>query len=183
VDPLTSLDPIILVVAALAVAVAFAAGLYFGRRRARHDAERARELEDRLQLAEDEMNRYRADVSEHFGATSKLLRDLTLQYRSVYEHLAEGARTLCPEADSLLPMSLAELALPAAASEAARGNGAADPAPEHDDAQLDLELDRAAVYESARPEHADLGPLLDEQIEALGEESAETTARPDRATP
>lgn len=178
-NPLTSLDPLTLVVAALAVAVAFAAGLYFGRRRARHDAERARELEDRLQLAEDEMNRYRADVSEHFGATSKLLRDLTLQYRNVYEHLAEGARTLCPEAGTLLPTSLAELTLPAAASAAdpAGGNGAAAPQPEHDDAQLDLELDRAAVYERAHAEQADLGPLLDEQIEALGEEQVEDAAR------
>jgi uncharacterized membrane-anchored protein YhcB (DUF1043 family) len=167
-----------LVIAALAVVAAFAIGLFVGRRRSRRDAERARELEDRLQLAEDEMNRYRADVSEHFGETSKLLRDLTLQYRSVYEHLAEGARTLCPEAGTLLPTSLAELALPAAASEPPGGNGAATPEPASDDAQLDLELDRAAVYESARPEHADLGPLLDEQIEALGEEQAEASTRP-----
>jgi uncharacterized membrane-anchored protein YhcB (DUF1043 family) len=36
-------------------------------------------------------------VSEHFGDTSRLLRDLTLQYRSVYEHLSEGARALCAE--------------------------------------------------------------------------------------
>src|SRR5690606_39350720 len=62
------------------------------------------------------MNRYRQDVSEHFAQTSKLLRDLTLQYRNVYEHLAEGARTLCPEAGTLLPGSLAEAALPAEAS-------------------------------------------------------------------
>jgi len=109
-------DPLALVVTLLVLGAVFWLGLALGRRRAADAIERARELEDRLQLAEDEMNRYRQDVSEHFAQTSKLLRDLTLQYRNVYEHLAEGARTLCPEAGTLLPGSLAEAALPAEAS-------------------------------------------------------------------
>src|SRR5690606_28886567 len=54
---------------------------------------------------------------------SRLLRDLTLQYRNVYEHLAEGARTLCPEGAQLLAPSLAEEA--SLAAEAARDEGAA----------------------------------------------------------
>ena len=33
----------------------------------------------------------------YFSGTSDLLRDLTVQYRSVYEHLTRGASTLCPE--------------------------------------------------------------------------------------
>lgn len=171
-DPLTSLvtslGPIPLAIAALALIGAFWLGLAFGRRRSRHDVERARDLEDRLQLAEDEMQRYRGEVAEHFGQTSQLLRDLTLQYRNVYEHLAEGARTLCPEAAAQLPQSLAE-ALPARASAAPSGNGAADPSP-GDDAQLDLELESVdAWHEHAGSETEDLEPLLDEQIEGLGE--------------
>lgn len=122
-------DPLALVLIALALAATFWLGLVLGRRRAADAIERARELEDRLQLAEDEMNRYRQDVSEHFGQTSQLLRDLTLQYRNVYEHLAEGARTLCPEAGTLLPGSLAEAALPAEASQEERQAAAAAVAP------------------------------------------------------
>ena len=34
---------------------------------------------------------------EHFTGTSGLLRDLTVQYRSVYDHLTKGATSLCPE--------------------------------------------------------------------------------------
>jgi uncharacterized membrane-anchored protein YhcB (DUF1043 family) len=179
--PLSSVlsDPFVLVVALAVLAGAFLVGLLVGRSRSRRDAERARELEDRLQLAEDEMNRYRADVAEHFSQTSTLLRDLTLQYRTVYEHLAEGARSLCPEAGTLLPTSLAEAALPAAASEAPRGNGAAheDEAAPVDDAQLDLALDRAEDYARAEAAREDLGPLLDERIEGLDEAPPAETPR------
>ena len=166
-------DPVALAIAALVVFGVFWIGLAIGRGRARDAVERARELEDRLQLAEDEMQRYRAEVSEHFGHTSLLLRDLTLQYRNVYEHLAEGARTLCPEAGTLLPGSLAE-ALPARASEPARTNGsgeaAADPA---DDAQLDLLENADHWHEHAGSEAADLEPLLDERIESGAESTPE----------
>jgi len=158
-------DPAALAIAAIVLAGAFLIGLAVGRRRSRDAAERARELEDRLQLAEDEMNRYRHEVSEHFGQTSKLLRDLTIQYRSVYEHLAEGARSLCPEAGTLLPVSLAEAALPAEASEPARTNGAG----EADDAQLDLLEHTDAWHEHAGSESEALEPLLDEELEEADE--------------
>ncbi len=36
-------------------------------------------------------------MAAHFTQTSELVHGLTLQYRAVYDHLAEGARTLCPE--------------------------------------------------------------------------------------
>jgi len=168
-------DPTALVIGALALAGAFVIGLVVGRRRSHDAAERARELEDRLQLAEDEMNRYRTDVSEHFGQTSKLLRDLTVQYRNVYEHLAEGARSLCPEAGTLLPGSLAEAALPAEASEPPRTNGAGEP----DDAQLDLLEHAEAWHEPAgsEPEVEALEPLLDEELETVEERDAAAERR------
>jgi uncharacterized membrane-anchored protein YhcB (DUF1043 family) len=160
-------DPVALAIAAVVLAVAFWLGLAVGRRRSRDAAERARELEDRLQLAEDEMNRYRHEVSEHFGQTSKLLRDLTLQYRNVYEHLAEGARSLCPEAGTLLPGSLAEAALPAEASEPPRTNGAGETA--RDDAQLDLLENTDPWREHGGSQHEELEPLLDEELGETGE--------------
>jgi uncharacterized membrane-anchored protein YhcB (DUF1043 family) len=60
----------------------------------------AAELEDlveQLRAAREEHESYRLSVVDHFSGTSDLLRDLTVQYRSVYEHLTKGASTLCPE--------------------------------------------------------------------------------------
>ena len=52
---------------------------------------------DEIKRVETEIQEYRADVVEHFTGTSGLLRDLTVQYRSVYDHLTKGATSLCPE--------------------------------------------------------------------------------------
>jgi uncharacterized membrane-anchored protein YhcB (DUF1043 family) len=52
---------------------------------------------DEIKRTRDELDRYRGEVVEHFTGTSQLLRDLTLQYRAVYDHLATGASGLCPE--------------------------------------------------------------------------------------
>lgn len=102
------------VAAGLAVAVA---GFFVGRVTG-SGAKRRRELEERLATAHEELSRfaaevedlreqlrvareeheaYRLSVVDHFSGTSDLLRDLTVQYRSVYEHLTKGASTLCPE--------------------------------------------------------------------------------------
>ena len=103
-----------LVAAGIAVAVAaFLVGRLTGgganRRReleeqladAQEEASRvAAEMEDlveQLAVAREEHATYRLNVLEHFSGTSDLLRDLTVQYRSVYEHLTKGASTLCPE--------------------------------------------------------------------------------------
>jgi uncharacterized membrane-anchored protein YhcB (DUF1043 family) len=55
------------------------------------------DLAEQLGAARDEHEAYRLNVVDHFSGTSDLLRDLTVQYRSVYEHLTKGASTLCPE--------------------------------------------------------------------------------------
>ena len=60
-------------------------------------AAEAQGIRDQLKRRQQEAEAYRQQVAEHFGDTSRLLRDLTLQYRSVYDHLAEGARELCSE--------------------------------------------------------------------------------------
>jgi hypothetical protein len=52
---------------------------------------------DEIKRTRDELDRYRGDVVEHFTGTSQLLRDLTHQYRAVYDHLATSASNLCPE--------------------------------------------------------------------------------------
>jgi uncharacterized membrane-anchored protein YhcB (DUF1043 family) len=103
-----------LVAAAFAVAV----GAFFVGRLTGGGAIRRRELEEQLANAHDEISRaaaevddlleqlgsardeheaYRLNVVDHFSGTSDLLRDLTVQYRSVYQHLTKGASNLCPE--------------------------------------------------------------------------------------
>ncbi len=100
----------------LVVAVALLAGYALGALLSRRgqNVGRVRELERQLDETRDEFDAYREQVSGHFTETSKHLRDLALQYRTVYEHLADGARTLCP--DSAVPIEargLAEELLPA----------------------------------------------------------------------
>ena len=139
--------------------VAFAIGILIGRRSAA-DAERARTLaaeldgqraalervqgeklalETELRRARDEGQAYRGQVVEHFYGTSEQLRALTLRYRELFVHLAEGARTLCPEASSALEAGLQP---PALASDAGT------PAPESETAEA------AATDEDTEPQPA-----------------------------
>ena len=100
-----------------AIAGGLTGGFFIGRRMS-VDTVRARALEAELEdlrkeqeivLAEleaarhewkrvqSELETYRQEVVDHFSGTSEMLRDLTLRYRNVYDHLAEGAKLLCPE--------------------------------------------------------------------------------------
>src|SRR5512134_1556620 len=93
---------LLVVVGVLLVGGGFLIGLALGR--ASNKAERRiRELEGELETARAEHAGYRSEVSAHFGRTSELFRDMTLQYRAVYEHLADGARSLCPDKTDVLP--------------------------------------------------------------------------------
>ena len=104
----------------IAVAVAVAAGVGFLVGRAGGAAaRRVRALERALaeeRAAHDKARgayeSYRKQVVDHFSETSERLHDLTLQYRSVYEHLAKGASELCPEGFSKLEGGLGLDALP-----------------------------------------------------------------------
>ena len=70
-----------------------------------------------LLRAEREAEEYRGKVGEHFTGTSHLLRELTMQYRAVYDHLASGAGDLCPEGFALLEGELDTLPLAPAATD------------------------------------------------------------------
>jgi hypothetical protein len=86
-----------LLIAILLVIGGVLVGLAVGRSSGRAAARRCRELEKELAEVQASQTRYRNEVAGHFDKTSDLLRTMTLHYRSVYEHLADGARTLCPE--------------------------------------------------------------------------------------
>ena len=102
----------------VAVTAAGLTGGFFIGRRMSADTVRARalaaELEDarkdqEIALAEleaakhewmrvqSELDTYRHEVVDHFTGTSDMLHDLTVQYRNVYDHIADGAKLLCPE--------------------------------------------------------------------------------------
>ena len=100
-----------------AVTTGLAGGFFIGRRMSA-DTVRARSLDAALEdarkdqeialaeleaakhewmRAQSELDTYRHEVVDHFTGTSDMLRDLTVQYRNVYDHIADGAKLLCPE--------------------------------------------------------------------------------------
>jgi len=110
----------------LDVLIALSAGVLIGivvGRRVSLDRIRARELETELAGVRAGANRYREEVAAHFTKTSELVRGLTLQYRAVYDHLADGARTLCPE--RMMDLSQGDSAQALLAASADRNGGVA----------------------------------------------------------
>ena len=118
--------------AVILLAGGLAAGFLLGRstgalrRRVRELEKDLRLASVRLEGAAEELKRseqqlvdYRNQVVAHFSGTGEKLRDLTHQYRAVWDHLAEGARTLCPEGSLRLPAGLEALPPGPAARESA----------------------------------------------------------------
>jgi uncharacterized protein len=106
---------------ALPLLLIAALGLFFLGRWTGNGAARVRELKTELAAAQEETQRvredldgYKARVTDHFAETSQRLHDLTLQYRAVYDHLAKGASELCPEGFEKLEGGLGLDALPEA---------------------------------------------------------------------
>jgi uncharacterized membrane-anchored protein YhcB (DUF1043 family) len=102
----------------IALVAAVALGFVLGRGTGAN-AGKLRALESELDAEQkahlrtrSETETYRKQVTDHFAETSERLHDLTLQYRSVYEHLANGARDLCPEGFAKLEGGLGLDALP-----------------------------------------------------------------------
>jgi uncharacterized membrane-anchored protein YhcB (DUF1043 family) len=77
-----------------ATVVAFGLG-FLAARLSSGAARRSRELDEELQRSRTELTAYRAQVSSHFSRTAELVNELTANYRTVYQHLAEGSSVLC----------------------------------------------------------------------------------------
>lgn len=71
-------------------------GVFLGERHGTK-ASRIRELERELESERQQRTAYSDSVGKHFDGTSDLFRDLTRQYATLYAHLSEGARELCPD--------------------------------------------------------------------------------------
>jgi hypothetical protein len=63
----------------------------------RADEIRVQQLESQLQQLSDEYENYKKEVHGHFSDSAILVGKLTESYREVYQHLAQGARDLCPD--------------------------------------------------------------------------------------
>ena len=63
----------------------------------RSDEIRVQQLESQLQQLSDEYENYKKEVHGHFSDSAILVGKLTESYREVYQHLAQGARNLCPD--------------------------------------------------------------------------------------
>lgn len=61
------------------------------------DEAKVRALEEQLQTLSEEHEHYKGNVHSHFSNSAQLLGKLTDSYREVFMHMAEGARTLCPD--------------------------------------------------------------------------------------
>ena len=61
------------------------------------DEAKVRELEEQLQALSEEHENYKSNVHSHFSGSAQLLGKLTESYREVFLHMADGARTLCPD--------------------------------------------------------------------------------------
>ncbi|KAF0191748.1 MAG: hypothetical protein FD165_1471 [Gammaproteobacteria bacterium] len=78
----------------IVLVLGFGAGFSLGRT-ANTAAKKAKELAEELKTAQGELDRHRQQVNEHFTRTGELVNNMTESYRSVYDHLAKGARSLC----------------------------------------------------------------------------------------
>lgn len=61
------------------------------------DEAKVKELEEQLHTLSEEHENYKNNVHSHFSSSAQLLGKLTESYREVFLHMAEGARTLCPD--------------------------------------------------------------------------------------
>lgn len=61
------------------------------------DEAKIRALEEQLQTLSEEHESYKSNVHSHFSSSAQLLGRLTESYREVFLHMAEGARSLCPD--------------------------------------------------------------------------------------
>lgn len=82
----------LIVTALIALAVGAIAGSALSR--GKLGTSRTAELERRLAEAEQSLDHYQRDVTEHFARTTELVNSLTESYRDVHEHLANSALKL-----------------------------------------------------------------------------------------
>ncbi len=82
--------------AILAGSVGFAVGYLVAYLAVLRDQD-AGSLREQLTRQQQEFDAHRNRVDDHFVRTSELFQDMTRQYGALYEHLANGAQSLCSD--------------------------------------------------------------------------------------
>lgn len=82
--------------AILAGSVGFAAGFLVAYLAVLRDKD-AGSLREQLARQKQEFDAHRSRVDDHFVRTSELFQDMTRHYGALYEHLANGAQSLCSD--------------------------------------------------------------------------------------
>ncbi len=101
------------------------------RKESEHAAAELAAAKAQISQVRFEQEQYRTRVSDHFAGASEKFRDLSLQTRSLFDHLSEGARALCGDSFAALESDLVAGALPAQSSAApTQPRGDADAADE-----------------------------------------------------
>lgn len=80
--------------------------------RSRSGSSRNADIEKRLIEAEEALNNYQRDVTDHFARTTELVNSLNESYRDMHEHLANSALTLSTPEISRQLLADAEHQLP-----------------------------------------------------------------------
>ncbi|BFM19743.1 YhcB family protein [Gilvimarinus japonicus] len=82
----------VVISALIALFVGCFSGYIFSR--GRSGGSRNADMEKRLIDAEEALNNYQRDVTDHFARTTELVKSLNESYRDMHEHLASSALTL-----------------------------------------------------------------------------------------
>lgn len=129
-----------------------AAYLTFGSKR------QTRELREKIDALQQELDTYRGQVGQHFQRTAELVQKMTHSYREVYEHLASGSQALCRD-----PVSTPRLDIPETPSLAAGATAQPLDTPDSEEFS-DAELDRepAEIEEDYMGEAPNI-PVLDDE--------------------
>jgi uncharacterized protein len=174
----------------LVVAVGIALGFSVGRLWP-GSAAKITELERQRDAAREDLRIYRQDVSSHFERTAQLFDKVTADYRSLYEHLAVGARQLGAIPGESVEARLAEpeqRRLEIAVAAAAQNPAASDAAPaveEEMPVQPPRDYDESPEPEpEPEPELEPAeGPQPEPETAARDGETPETLDRPDDGAP
>jgi uncharacterized membrane-anchored protein YhcB (DUF1043 family) len=119
------------------------------------------ELEARLGTAEQERDEasdalagYQQEVAGHFQQTSELLKEMTLQYRNIYQHLAQGAEALCPDGSLALETHAPIDSLPGGSggNGGASGGGVAPASADDDGESVEAAHQESPLQVDPRPE-------------------------------
>lgn len=145
------------------------AGIFIGRLEGFSKKERD-DLKSQLEQAREELTSHKQQVADHFIKTSTLVNNMTESYRAVYDHLAQGASTLCGDQISRHMLDIPETQLLADVS--------AKEAQAKQEAKQEAEA--ATVAQSAEiKDYAPAGDMTEEQLAGEPEkqpEAATTTA-------